>query len=155
MDTFIPGYSDSSPDICTEPASKAYAKTLIVKTTSERIAATIRCLLEPEDDAWSEIECIVVELGLPDADGAIIWKNAGSFQISASRFSTANVPGVWERESAEMVLRYAWASSSAETMQLLLRKEVVYFTGKIEKRPLIEFKESYSDNHFHIEVARV
>lgn len=125
----------------------------------KKIIAQTHCLLSPDEVRWLKIKRLIVELGMVNAEGRVIWKNAGAYQMEEKGLSTSFVPAIWEPKSAEMVMSFEWLTDPAafgEKKQIIechYRKLIVYKNGKIRECRVVKFRRRYTDKHFRITIG--
>ena len=121
----------------------------------KKIIAQTQCLLMPDDAEWSNIKRLVVELGMLNAEGRIVWKNAGAHRTEEG-VSTSFVPAIWDQKSAEMVMVFEWLTDPAFSGEkkganiFYYRKLIVRNNGKIREYPVVKFRRQHTDSHFMI-----
>ncbi len=88
----------------------------------EPLTIEVRCLLNPNDLRWNNIETITLEIGYPGLSGQILWKHIAWIQEPSAGFVRTFAHAIWARQTADSVLVF-------EFMPVLPAE-----TGRLEKK---------------------
>jgi hypothetical protein len=120
----------------------------------QKITVEIRCLLAHDAPEWETLERLIAEIGVPDAEGRIIWKSACAFLTGEGEYSSSFVPAIWDRASTGLALRCDWlAQGTTPEARCYFRKRLLFTDGQMRAPPEIAVRDRYADEHFELQVG--